>query len=76
MQTTFDIDPDVVHLIHTLANQRSQSVNDVLAEAVRSHYREASLPMATLSVDDQGFPQIRIGRPITLEEVQAAIDEE
>lgn len=29
-----------------------------------------------LTTDEQGFPQVDIGRPLTLEEVRAAVEEE
>jgi len=76
VETIVDLAPEAFRLAQTVASQRHQSVGEVLSEAVIGHFKDLSRPAARFSIDEQGFPQVHVGRPISPEEVADAVEEE
>lgn len=74
MRTTIDLPADLHQLTTALARDRKQTLSQTIADVLR----RALLPEATptVSLDPRsGLPVVRLGRPVTSEEVAAIEDE-
>jgi hypothetical protein len=74
MRTTIDLPADLHELTTSLARSRGQTLSQTIADVLR----RALLPddAAEISVDPRTrLPQVRLGRPITVEDVSALEDE-
>ena len=77
MRTTVDL-PDSVHKRATaLARDRAQSLSRTLAEliTVALDGGQHGQPPVVETDDRSGFPIVRVGRPITTEDVRSLDDE-
>ena len=72
MRTTLTIDDDVLAAAREVASAQSRPLGAVLSELARRGLQ----PGSRLTQGDFGFPVIKGGRPITAEDVAAALDEE
>jgi predicted transcriptional regulator len=76
MRTTVDLPDDLHSVVSQLARDRRQSLSRTVSELVGDGLR-ARLVNPTFEIDPEtGLPLLRFGRTITLEEVQAFLDEE
>jgi predicted transcriptional regulator len=76
METTVTFEPQVLELVQTVARQRQQTVSEVLTEAILDHFKNIPLTEPVITRGPTGLPEIRLGRPITLEEVREVIEDE
>ena len=76
MRTTVDL-PDDLHAIATaIARDRHQSLSRTIVELLRKALERESPENVELEIDElTGFPIIRIGRPVTTEDVLRLEDE-
>jgi hypothetical protein len=76
MRTTVDLPPAVHRRVAALANQRGESLSALLAELTVRGLGQLDEPMR-ISVDARsGFPVLSVGRRVTAEDVDAALDDE
>ena len=76
MRTTVDLPDDLHSVVVQRARDTHTSVSRTVAELVRAGLQPRP-DAAQLEIDPEtGLALFRIGRPITLEEVQAFLDEE
>ncbi len=72
MRTTIDLPPDLHTLARQLAHEQNRSMSDVIAQLMRQGLRRVE---PELTVGDRGLPVVRVGRPITAEDVRSLDDE-
>ena len=76
MRTTVDLPPAVHRRALALAEQQGRSLSSVVADLALRGLAQLDAPVA-LSMDKRsGLPVLSMGRPITSEDVAAALDEE
>ncbi|WP_419921782.1 antitoxin [Candidatus Poriferisodalis sp.] len=73
MRTTIDLPADLHAVAREMAHQQHKSLGQVVAELVRLGLSPAG--METADVPASGLPTIRVGRPITAEDVRSLEDE-
>jgi hypothetical protein len=73
MRTTIDLPDDLHDLARQLAHENNQSMSEVVVALARAGLR-SSAP-ATLPTSTRGLPVVRVGRPITAEDVRSLDDE-
>ena len=74
MRTTVDLPDDVHAVASSLARDRRQSLSRTIVELVRRGLE--SEVSASVSIDEaSGWPIVRVGRPITSEDVRRIDDE-
>ena len=74
MRTKLDLTEDVHRAVVALARDRAQPMGVVVAELVREALGTSE--ELRVEVDDEtGLPLVRIGRPVTAEDVRALDDE-
>ena len=74
MRTTVDIEDDVLAAAKALAAAERRSLGKVVSDLIR----RGLMPRPVVD-DDELFPVVRVGpggRPITAEQVRAALDDE
>jgi hypothetical protein len=76
MRTTVDLPPAVHRRARELAESRGQSLSATIAELTIRGLGQLDEPVQ-IDVDPRsGFPVMSFGRPITPEDVAAALDDE
>lgn len=75
MRTTIDLDPRALDLARSAARTRKVSLGKILSDALFQVYAP-NKGRAEIVIDDQGFPTIDIGRPITHDEVKTFLEDE
>lgn len=75
MRTTVDLPPAVRRRAEELAAERGQSLSAVVAELVTRGLAQIGEPVVLETNPETGFPLFRLGRPVTVEEVEEALDE-
>lgn len=74
VRTTVDLPDEIHRLASALARSRSQTLSQTIADILRRAL--APEPGTTVDVDDEtGLPTVRLGRPITNDDVAALEDE-
>jgi hypothetical protein len=74
MRTTVDLPDDLHAIASAIAHDRHQSLSRTIADLVRQAL-EVERP-AKIEINPQtGFPIVRVGRPITTEDVRRLEDE-
>ena len=76
MRTTISLSPEVYRLARAIAYQKHQSLGKVLGDALMHQFAPSDDLAPRLETDSDGFPVIYIGRPISLQEVAEAIEED
>jgi predicted transcriptional regulator len=76
MRTTVDLPPAVHRRAKEIAHDRHQSLSAVVAELAVRGLATLGEPLELKTDGKSGFPFITLGRPITSEEVAAALDDE
>ncbi len=71
MRTTIDLPADLHAVAREMAHQQRKSLSQVVAELVRLGLG----PVGSVTVPVSGLPTIRVGRPITAEDVRSMEDE-
>ncbi len=74
MRTTIDLPEDIHELALALARSRSQTLSQTISEILR----RALAPDLETEVDpddDAGLPRVRLGHPITSDDVASIEDE-
>ena len=71
MRTTIDLPADLHAVAREMAHQQRKSLSQVVAELVRLGLG----PVGSVTVPVSGLPTIRVGRPITAEDVRSVEDE-
>jgi hypothetical protein len=74
MRTTIDLPADLHQLTTALAHDRKQTLSQTIADVLR----KALLPETTPAVSRDprsGLPVVRLGRPVTSEDVAVIEDE-
>lgn len=74
MRTTVDLPDDLHAIASAIAHDRRQSLSRTIVELVRQAL-EAERPAKIEINPETGFPIIRLGRPITTEDVRRLEDE-
>jgi len=72
-RTTVDLTPEAYHLARALAREKEQSLGRVVSELILRPVGPAVRPGKRSAA---GFPLFSSGRPITAEDVRAALDDE
>lgn len=76
MRTTVDLPPAVHRRAVELASQQHRSLSAVVADLTMRGLAQLDEPV-TLSTDARsGLPVLSIGRPVTSDDVAAALDDE
>ena len=73
MRTTIDLPDDLHELVRRLAHENNQSMSEVVVALARAGLR-SSTPSKVIS-SKRGLPIVRVGRPITAEDVRSQDDE-
>jgi hypothetical protein len=75
MRTTVDLPDDLHQLVTTIARDEGKSMSRAIADLLR---RQLTPPAGPPIVTDErtGFRVVRLGRPITSEDVRSLEDEE
>jgi hypothetical protein len=73
MRTTIDLPDDLHDLARQLAHENNQSMSEVVVALVRAGLRSSTPSTPTTS--RRGLPLVRVGRPITAEDVRSLDDE-
>lgn len=76
MRTTIDLDPKAHKLAKALAHQRKVSLGKIVSEAIMERFCPEPTRPVKYGISEAGFPTIDTGRPVTLEEVKAFLEEE
>ncbi len=77
MRTTVDLPADLHRRAAALARDRAQSLSRTLAELIRLALDGRSGGDVAIEIDRHtGFPIVRVGRPITTDDVRALDDVE
>ena len=74
MRTTIDLTDEAYQLAKAFAHDRRESLGKVVSDLI-VRGAAGSGPVGVVRVVD-GLPVVNIGRPITMEEVQALLDED
>ena len=75
MRTTLTIDDRAYRLAQAVAAQRKESVGKVLGDVFVEHFSRVDPLSSGLELDADGFPIMRLGRPISSADVSEMIDE-
>lgn len=73
MRTTVDLPDDLHELARQIAHDTGRSMSDVVVALARAALASSLSP--TLDRSRRGLPTIRVGRPITAEDVRSLDDE-
>jgi hypothetical protein len=76
MRTTIDMDPKAHKLAKAIARQRNVTLSRVVNEVILDRYAPSGWKPIPIGTTDLGLPALYVGRPVTAEEVEAAIEEE
>jgi len=76
MRTTVDLPEEVLAQVKELAAERSSSVSATIADLTVRGLDEARGPMKIAYDERTGFPLARFGRPVTVADIAAALDDE
>ena len=74
MRTTVDLPDDLHELARAIARDTSRSLSDTIADLMRRGLRDAE-PAALSRSERTGLSTIRLGTPITSEDVRALEDD-
>lgn len=74
MRTTIDLPPDLHQLTTALARNRKQTLSQTVAEILRRALLSDDGPEVTQDAAT-GLPVVRLGRPITSDDVAALEDD-
>lgn len=74
VRTTIDLPDDLHHIASSIARDSSRSLSQTVADLIRRGL--ASTPQSDIRRHPRtGFPTVRVGRPITTEDVRALEDD-
>ena len=74
MRTTIDLPADVHELARSIARDTSRSLSETIVDLVRRGLRDTAAQAVSRS-ERTGLPVVRLGTPITLEDVRALEDD-
>lgn len=75
MRTTIDLPPDLHALARELAHQQSKTMSQVITECVQKALGIAAESAPRIDTTSSGWPIVRLGRPVTAEDVRSLEDE-
>lgn len=75
MRTTVDLPEDLHRIMTALARDRRQSLSQTVADLLRRALQSDGQPTAAAFDAASGLPVVRLGRPITSEDVRTLEDE-
>lgn len=75
VRTTVDLPPAVHRRASELAERRGESLSKTLAQLAEQGLSQLDEPVTVYIDERSGFPVMRFGRPITPDDVDAALDE-
>lgn len=74
MRTTIDLPDDLHEIVSSVARDRHQTLSQTVSELLRRAFE--ATPAAPLETDKRtGLPVVRLGRPVTTEDVRSLEDE-
>jgi predicted transcriptional regulator len=76
MRTTVDLPNDVRQRVQALADDRRQSLSATIAELAVYGLAQLEEPREIVTDERSGFPVMRLGRPVTSDDVAALLDDE
>lgn len=76
MQTTVDLEPEVIRLAQEMAARQSVTVGKLLGDTFLERFGPTSNEFPKVVRGPHGLPEVYLGRKVTAEEVKAAIEEE
>lgn len=76
MRTTVDLPPAVHRRALEIAARTGRSLSAVVADLTARGLSRLDEPVVIATDERSGFPVISVGRPVTSDEVAAALDEE
>jgi metal-responsive CopG/Arc/MetJ family transcriptional regulator len=75
VRTTIDLPEDLHQMVSAIARDEGKSMSLAITDLLRRQLRPPAEPL--ISTDDRtGFRVVRLGRPITSEDVRSLEDEE
>ena len=74
MELIIDLEPEALRRAESLAAERGQTIGKVLSDALLGRIVPDGYPKVV--VGPSGLPEIHLGRPVTLDEVREAIEDE
>ncbi|MCY4423590.1 MAG: hypothetical protein OXC06_11030 [Acidimicrobiaceae bacterium] len=75
MRTTIDFPPDLHALARELAHQQNKTMSQVIVECVRKALDIAPSRASQIDTTTSGWPIVRLGHPVTAEDVRSLEDE-
>ncbi len=75
MRTTVDLPPDLHALARELAHQQKKTMSQVITDCVRSALGIAPEEAPRVETTPSGWPIVKLGRPVTAEDVRSLEDE-
>ena len=76
MRTTIDLPDDLHQMARQIAHESGRSMSEVVAELIRLGLQpSAGRPVAPVT-GPRGLPTVRLGRPVTSEDVRSLDDDE
>lgn len=76
MRTTVDLPEMILEKVREVAAERGASVSATIADLTARGLSELHGPMKIRINERSGFPMLDFGRPVTPEDIAAALDEE
>ena len=75
MRTTIDLPPDLHALARELAHQQNKTMSQVITDCVRSVLGITPNEGLRVETAPSGWPVVKLGRPVTAEDVRTLEDE-
>ena len=75
MRTTIDLPPDLHALARELAHQQHKTLSQIITECVQKALDIAPSPARRIDTTPSGWPIVRLGHPVTAEDVRSLEDE-
>ena len=74
MRTTVDLPPDLHALARELAHQQNKTMSQVITECVQKALGIATESAPRIDTASSGWPLVKLGRPVTAEDVRSLED--
>ena len=75
MRTTIDLPPDLHALARELAHQQHKTMSQIIVECMRRGLGIAPDEGLRVETAPSGWPVVKLGRPVTAEDVRTLEDE-
>ena len=76
MRTTVDLDPAALKIAKAVARSRKMTLGSLMSKLILDYFQPKEPVQLPIGTTDLGLPAIFVGRPVTPEDVAAAVEEE